>query len=126
MSNIEKVLNHLEDISKKGLRNFSVQNLDRKDVEKALHRILLIGVIMDYTIDYSKNEFTVTGYSKEKILEEYGKYIAGYLFSRKNVEIEKAHHFINLPISEFVINVLQLLVQFICNIIEKGRRRAII
>lgn len=133
---VEEVLRHIGDVSKKGVKILSIpdrikQNTDehrqgREITEKALHRLLLIGVVSDYTIDYSREEFTVklSGANKEEILETYGKYVASYLYSRRQMEIEKASRLFSLPYTEFIIEMVDLLLHFIYDVIERGRRRA--
>jgi len=124
---VEEALRHLGDISKKGVKSLTLPNFERNIVEKALHRLLLIGVVSDYTIDYSRDEFTVklSGASKEEILETYGKYVASYLYSRKQTEIEKASRLLYLSLPEFIMEMVGLLVHFIYDVIERGRRRAL-
>jgi len=135
---VEEVLHHLGDVSKKGEKILSIpdrikQSADehrqpREITEKALHRLLLIGVVSDYTIDYSREEFTVklSGANKEKILETYGKYIASYLYSKRQTEIEKASQLLSRSLShfEFIMEMVDLLLHFIYDVIERGRRRA--
>lgn len=134
---VEEVLRHIGDVSKKGVKTLSIpdrikQNADehspaREITEKSLHRLLLIGVVSDYTIDYSREEFTVklSGANKEEILETYGKYVASYLYSRRQVEVQKASQLLSLPYPEFIIEVVSLLLHFIYDVIERGRRRAL-
>lgn len=134
---IEEVLWQLGDISQKGIKILTIPDKiklstdeykqPREITEKALHRLLLIGVINDYTIDYSRDEFTVklSGASKEEIIETYGKYIESYLYSRKQIEVEKAMKLISLPLHEFIMEITNLLLHFIYDVIERGRRRAI-
>ena len=141
---VEEVIRHLGDITKKGTRTLTIPSKitervkketkrdvfrqAREIVEKALHRLLLIGVISDYTIDYSQDDFTVklSGATKEEIIETYGKYIESYGdVSKKQIEIEKASQFLHLPLAEFIMEMIDLLLHFIYEVIEKGRRRAI-
>jgi len=124
---VEEVLRHLGDVSKKGTKTLTLPNFERNIVEKALHRLLLIGVISDYTIDYSREEFTVklSGANKEEILETYGKYVESYLYSRRQTEIEKASRLLSLSHNEFIIEMISLLLHFIYDVIERGRRRAL-
>lgn len=131
---VEEVLRHIGDVSKKGKKTISVpdrikQNDNeskqpREIVEKALHRLLLIGVISDYTINYFLDKFTITlsGANKEEILETYGNYVANYQYSRKQTEMEKASRLLDLDYYEFIIEMVNLLLHFIYNIIERGRR----
>lgn len=99
----------------------------RQTAEKALHRLLLVGVISDYTIDYSKNEFTVTksGAGNQQIIETYGRYVAGYVLSMGESEVKKTQKLVERPMEEFVIGVVDLLLHFIYDHIELGRRRAL-
>jgi len=134
---IEEVLKHLGDISKKGQRTLAIPDKikgkgdiyrqAREFVEKALHRLLLIGVVSDYTIAYSRDEFTVklSGANKEEIIETYGEYVASYLYSRRQNEVEKASRLLHLPLIEFTTGMVDLLLQFIYDVIERGRRRAL-
>lgn len=124
---VEEVLRHLGDISKKGTKTITLPNIERNIVEKALHRLLIIGVVADYTIDYSRDEFAVTlsGANKEEILEAYGRYVASYLYSRRQTEIEKASRFLELSLLEFIMEMVGLLIHFIYDVIERGRRRAL-
>ncbi len=134
---VEEVLRCIGDVSKKGVKTLSIpdkikQNVDdprkaREITEKALLRLLLIGVVSDYTIDYSREEFTIklSGANKDEIIETYGKYVASYLYSRRQVEIEKASRLISLSYPEFIIEMVSLLLHFIYDVIERGRRRAL-
>ena len=133
---VEEVLQYIGDVSKKGVKTLSIpdrikQEADeyrqaRKTTEKALHRLLLLGVVSDYTIDYSRDEFTIklSGANKEEIVETYGKYVASYLSSRRQTEVEKASRLLSLSYSEFIIEMVSLLLHFIYDVIERGRRRA--
>ena len=98
-----------------------------KMAEKALHRLLLIGIVSDYMIDYNSNEFTVrlSGYGKDQIVETYREYIGRYSYDRGQKESEKASQLIRLPMPEFVKAVLDLLLRFIYEVIERGKRTAL-
>ncbi len=99
----------------------------RQTTEKALHRLLLIGIVSDYMIDYSSNEFTVrlSGYDKDQIVETYREYVGRYNYDRGEKEAEKASKLLDLPMPEFVRAMLDLLLRFIYEVIEGGRRRAL-
>ena len=96
-------------------------------IEKAIHRLLLLGIINDYTVNYTSNTFIVikTGASKEEIVNSFEKYVAGYLKSKSKNEVEKAYALMDLEHKHFVIGISKLLLNFIYNVIEKGRRRAL-
>jgi ATP-dependent DNA helicase RecQ len=124
---IEEIMRHLGDISQAGTRILSLPSFERNITEKALHRLLIIGVISDYTIDYSNNEFTVklTGADKEEIIDTYKKYVASFQYRIGENETEKARQLLSLPLPEFITSVVDLLLHFIYSVIERGRRRAI-
>jgi RecQ family ATP-dependent DNA helicase len=147
---IEKILNQLGDIKLRrtvnvtptiefisGTTDEESEHDAREDsstarliTEKALHRLLLIGVVSDYTIDYSKNEFTVetSGAERDEIINNYTRYIENYLYSRAQQERKKAEEIAkneNLTHKEFVMAIIELLLKFIYDVIERGRRRAL-
>ncbi|MGB9665024.1 MAG: hypothetical protein ACPL25_08915, partial [Ignavibacteria bacterium] len=101
--------------------------LARQITEKALHRLLIIGVVSDYTIDYSKEEFAVklSGANREEIIEAYGKYVESYLYSRRQNEVDKALRLPHSSLIEFIMGMIDLLLHFIYDVIERGRRRAL-
>ncbi len=125
---IRRVIDELGDISTEGKKLLHAENEEERSVvEKALHRLLLIGVVADYTIDYSKNDFTVhlSGRNKYEIVETYGEYIESYLHSRREVEERKARRLLSLPYVDFVMEMAGLLLNFIYDVIERSRRRAL-
>lgn len=121
------VIQSIGDTSRKKTVVFPMPQMDMKTVEKALHRLLLIGVILDYTVDYSKKEFTVklSGANNEEIAEAYGDYVAGYLQSRRETELKQINPILSFPHAEFVSSVIDLLLKFVYDVIERGRRRAL-
>lgn len=114
---VEREIQNRQDVSRRA----------REIVEKALHRLLLLGVVSDYTIDYSKNEFTVSlaGLGKGGLIEKYGEYVSGFVGpKRREVEMQKAREFLQGDLSGFISRMIELLLQFIYSNIERGRRQA--
>ena len=126
-SRVEKVIHTLPDLSTKSSKAIKFSDLERSEAEKAIHRLLLLGIISDYTINYNTDEFTIklAAASKEAIVETYGKYVSGYLGARRQVEVEKATRLLALPLGEFALEMVALLLHFIYDVIERGRRRAL-
>jgi len=124
---VEQILQKLPDLDTEKSVVLAIPSLPRNTIEKGLHRLLVLGIIKDYTINYSSNEFSlkVSGASKEEIVETFGKYVSGYIGARRDREVQKASEFLNLPYDQFVIEMVDLLLNFIYNVIEKGRRRAL-
>jgi ATP-dependent DNA helicase RecQ len=68
----------------------------KDDKEKALYRLLTLGVIDDYTKDYNSNTFTITtkGRNENDYIETLRNYIGKYYSEiRTELEIEKAKNF---------------------------------
>lgn len=103
------------------------RQIARQMAEKALHRLLLIGIVSDYMIDYNSNEFTVrlSGADKDQIVRTYGEYVGRYNYDRGQKEAKKASQLVHLPMPEFVKAMLDLLLCFIYEVIERGRRTAL-
>jgi ATP-dependent DNA helicase RecQ len=104
-----------------------IADMPRQEMEKAIHRLLVLGVIRDYTIDYSANEFEVhlTGASKEQIADTYAAYVQGYNRGRGATERAKLAGHLSQDFSQFVVAACKVLVEFIYDTIERGRRRAL-
>ena len=95
--------------------------------EKALHRLLLLGIVEDYTVDHAAQSYGVklAGASPENVIEAYTKYVATYQEARALQERAKAEQVSAGDWDEFALDIARLLVRFIYEVIEQGRRRAI-
>lgn len=122
-----RVLRAFSDIASRQTVKIIDENLELAQIEKSLHRLLILNIISDYTINFNSNEFTVavSGSTKDSIIKAYGKYVEGYLAGRRQVEVEKALTKKSLPFNEFILEMVDLLLHFIYDVIEKGRRRAL-
>ncbi|MFN0156511.1 MAG: RecQ family ATP-dependent DNA helicase [Bacteroidota bacterium] len=126
-SRVVQIIRSLPDLSTRSTRSIKFPDLERGDAEKALHRLVVLGIVSDYTINYNTQEFSVklAGATKESVMETYGKYVAGYLGARRQAEIEKATKLFHLSLGDFVLGMVDLLLHFIYDVIERGRRRAL-
>lgn len=104
-----------------------VARASRQETEKAIHRLLVLGVVRDYTIDYAANEFTIhlSGASKEQIADTYARYVQGYNRGRVVTERAKLERHLTADFQRFVAVACRVLVEFIYDTIERGRRRAL-
>lgn len=127
LENVEIVLEHLPDLTKRLECNILINKKSRNELEKGLHRLLTLGVVIDYTIDYSSNEFTVytSGIEKQGIIEAFSNYVSGYHRGRMNEEIRKADSNKHLPLKPFIVAMSKQLITFIYDVIEKSRRRSL-
>lgn len=98
----------------------------QEDMQKALQRLLVLGIVSDYTIDYSAREFTVyTGSAEENdIREKYLLYVKGYNEGRVKSELKKLDGTYPSKLA-FAANAAHTLTDFIYDTIEKGRRRGL-
>jgi ATP-dependent DNA helicase RecQ len=125
---VAQAVDKLGDLRRRRSATLTYPAKDLQIAEKALHRLLTLGVISDYTMNYSRNEFAVevSGASGEQICSAYGQYVAGYLESRREIEVGKLRVHLNLPYRDFVIRSAEELLRFVYEVIEQGRRRALL
>ncbi len=100
---------------------------ERNDLEKAIQRLVVLGVIDDYTVDYSSNEYNMTFAHAERIeiIDKYCDYIRGYNEGRVKSERVKAEEFEDSDPKGFILHMANVLLDFIYDTIERGRRRGI-
>lgn len=130
------IVEDIEDISIKSEHYFRMglegttrnhSNNERMRVEKGIHRLLVLGIVEDYTIDYSSDEFHIrlSGIEKTEIIEKYAKYVASYNKGRVRKEVDRAKGKLNLDYDEFAKVMAHQLIEFIYDTVEKGRRRGL-
>lgn len=98
---------------------------DKMDTEKAIYRLSIIGVIDDYTVNYSSNTFTVFG--KKKTDLEYKQNLYNYLLKYYSVKSAKGKlsSFEKIDEPTEIRKSLYFLVNFVYSEIEKKRLLAI-
>ena len=100
-----------------------------EDFQKALYRLKTIGVVRDYTIfDFANNEFSVlyNKFEPRKIVSEYGNYVARYQEGLKVHEMSKIRRQTYKNQEEFILSMVEILLDFTISTFEKSRRRAIL
>ena len=124
--NIKAVLGLIE--TSKENKDISIDaNKKLETYEKAIHRLVIIGYVKDYTIDYSNKKIDLkldnpnTKYIKITLL----RYVENYQRSRAKALEDKLPKNENLS-REFLIEVLHVLLKFIYDTVELGRRRALL
>jgi ATP-dependent DNA helicase RecQ len=98
--------------------------LNRQQFEKALHRLVVLGIVSDYAVDYARDEFDITmsGISKDDVAINLGRYIGAYQ-SRLGRDYEnRANAIQKRSIRDHVVAVGELLITFIYDHIEQSRR----
>jgi ATP-dependent DNA helicase RecQ len=100
---------------------------DRTVRERALHRLLSIGVVADYTVDFSASQFRIrlTGCDKQEICHSLYRYIAAYQRGQAKVTLERLLKNTDLSHKAFVRRAARELISFVYEVIERSRRQAL-
>jgi len=102
---------------------------ERTLVEKTLHRLAILGVVEDYTINYAARvaQVTVSGIGRDEMLTRYVSYVRAYQSARAAEERKKARAQWETASSyeHAVFILLSQYLQFVYDVIERGRRRAL-
>jgi len=126
ISLVDILMKKLGDINKRRTVNAVLRDKDANVWEKAIHRLVVLGVIEDYTIDYpSEFHITLSGIDKEGIIRRYELYVAGYNKVRIKEESQKLQAHIDKTNDVFVREACRVLIDFIYDTIERGRRRSL-
>lgn len=98
-----------------------------KKVEHALQRLLTIGVVSDYTKDYPKKQFMVdiSGDGKDSIIEALRTYVATYQRQRAQEIVDRVRKQMSLEYPDFVMHCAAALIEFVYDVVERGRRQAL-
>ncbi len=109
-----------------GFNRNSKKDDQLNDTQKALQRLLVLGIVSDYTVDYSAREITVFSGSADydDIREKYRLYVKGYNEGRVKKELGKLNGEYPSKFA-FALNAARVLTDFIYDTIEKGRRRGL-
>lgn len=98
---------------------------DKLDTEKAIYRLSTLGIISDYTVNFSSNTFTLKGTKQSG--KQYKENLRNYLLKYYSAKTTKAKlkDFESIPESTDVRKCLYFLVHFVYNEIQKKREFAI-
>jgi len=96
-------------------------------MEKAIHRLVVIGVVEDYTLDYAGSEFTVTtsGASQDEIAGAFGRYAGSY---QRRLGEQAEQDALEVRAGEqhtLVLKIAEMLIDFVYKHIELARRRSL-
>ena len=102
---------------------FGGGNSLKKQREKAIHRLSIIGVVLDYTINFRTRQFEVTIVKKteDKYLERLQNYVSCYKTLDRTIAQQVQHR----KGRNLLEKCLGYLIEFVYDEIEKKRRRAI-
>lgn len=101
--------------------------LPRRTLERAIHRLLLLDVVEDYTVDYSARRVQVhrRAVSEESLRNALDSYVSAYSRARAQKVLSDLPVARSPDLSQRVVDYAGALVTFIYSTIEAGRRAAI-
>ena len=94
--------------------------------EKALHRLVILGVVQDYMVNYSARQFIVAANAIDRrgiVAENLKRYST--LYQPSNKAFEKLRDTGSSNLRDFIMEAAELLLQFIYEHVEKARRRSL-
>jgi len=99
----------------------------RNDLEKALHRLLVLGVVEDYTVNSTDREISVAiaNIDAPTVSINYARFVSAYNRSLGAQALASASEFESLSIRDAVLGVSKLLTEFVYEHIERARRSAL-
>ena len=109
-------------------KTFPCKTRDKLDMyQKAVQRLLVLGIVADCTVNYNQNELNITPGTQDQITieENYAEYVRGYNEGRVTSEMAKMDRILNEGNKKFAGDASLILIQFIYDTIERGRRRGL-
>jgi ATP-dependent DNA helicase RecQ len=98
----------------------------RNRQERALHRLVRIGVVRDYEVDYGSQFFTVytrsfdAAFCRESVIS----YVRGSQPGRAKSMAQQLETLQSNDVTEFINSLAKVFVDFVYDVIERSRRRA--
>lgn len=126
IANVQGVLEQI-DFSNRTLKQSVKANGDLSKLEKAVHRLVVIGFIRDYTMDYSGNriDIVLSGASAQEQRSSLLAYVGTYQRSRAKALADRLPKDVTVT-KDFLLAMVSVLLEFIYQTIELGRRRALL
>ena len=95
--------------------------------EHAIHRLVVLGVVGAYEVDWSNKTFTLDlrPASATTVVERYLNYVKRQRIQRVESECRKARCFETVPLRDAVLGCGRLLLAFVYKVIAGSRRRAL-
>jgi ATP-dependent DNA helicase RecQ len=134
MTDAMEVIGRIGDVGVRQLVNVSwkdyLPKLDdaKTRLEKALHRLVILGAVDDYTVNYGSKEFgvRVSGADRSSVAANLGKFVGGYQRALSTRYRKMLADFQAPGHQEFVEFSLRALGDFVYETIERARRRSLL
>jgi len=127
-----QVLLRLGDVSIPGVIAIRSAALGSERIEKVLHRLVVLGVVSDYTLEYGSAghstrifQVRLSGAEPDDVVESFRRYVASYQPRLGEEEASRAKALIAASHNEFVLQAANLLIEFIYEHVEQARRRSL-
>lgn len=127
LERLRTLLAELRDPWLPGERKVEYREVDQTQREKSVHRLVVLGVVADYTTDYSAQFFhlKMSGCSRQKVIDSYVAYVEASQPGKAAKEAERVGPFLNEgEWMDFILGVASVYLDFVYRIIEQGRRNA--
>jgi len=100
---------------------------DQERREHAIHRLVVLGVVSEYELDWINKTFTLNmrPTSAMAVVERYLEYVGRQNIQRVETERRKAHPFVAAALRDAVLGCGRLLLAFVYDVIASSRRRAL-
>ncbi|ONN28093.1 hypothetical protein XJ44_00020 [Thermosipho affectus] len=106
----------------------TIKSLD-KNFEKAIYRLTILGVVEDYTIQYENSsrsyELKLRKLNVEEIKQNLINYLKRYKTKTYIDNFVKKYFKNKMSFEDFMIKIIEALIEFVYDEIEKQRRRAL-
>lgn len=129
LESASKVLGIIGDLDSEKTVSITANYDSREGYEKTIYRLLTLGIVRDYTVNFASNEFVtkVNAFSREAVIDAYGSYVSGYQDDEGfvNSAKDKLRSIETNNPTDFILRAMEILLEdFIYKIIENSRRRA--
>lgn len=129
VATLETVLDDLGEIGRRRREEipFESDDEDREPRERALHRLVILGVLRDYLMDWGGRKFDarLESADPDEVVDSALRYIRRSQPGRVRSERERLERYRSTDLRSAVLGTAEELVRFIYETIEKSRRRSL-
>lgn len=126
---VARLLQSLGDLRSRGRDSVVWRtNDERADSEKALHRLEILGVVHDYTVEYAQSSFTVyrEAVTAEVVENSLSEYVGAYSAARAGDVVRRGRELRHADsLEDAVLGYARSLAQYVYETVELARRAAI-
>jgi ATP-dependent DNA helicase RecQ len=99
----------------------------RAERERALHRLVVLGVIRDYLVEWGARKFPIelSAIDSAGVVDRLVEYVRRNQPGRADAIGERAAPAAALPLSEAILDCSRLLIEFVYETVERSRRRSL-